>query len=66
MKNRHLHARLLEDEYKALRQAADVAGLTVSEYVRNVLLRDRQALSQEELLSKVDVRIAALSATPGR
>lgn len=61
MKSHHLRARLPEDEYLALKISADVAGLTISEHVRNVILRDRLALSQEQFMSKIDTRLAAVS-----
>jgi len=64
MKNRHLRARLPEDEYNALKIAADVAGLTISEHVRNVILRDQQAFNQKQLLAEIDGKFAALSIPP--
>lgn len=64
MKDHHLRARLPRDEYLKLKANADAVGLTLSEYVRNVLMRDRQALEQEQFLAQVDARLAALSAAP--
>lgn len=60
MKDRHLRARLPQAEYLDLKSAADGVGLTLSEHVRCVLLRDRQALGQEQFLAKIDARLAAL------
>jgi hypothetical protein len=64
MKNHHLRARLPENEYLLLKVAADKEGLTLSEYVRNVFLRDKQALTQEQLIAKIDVRLSAISHIP--
>lgn len=64
MKNRHLRARLPDDEYLKLQADADMAGLTVSEHVRCVLQRDRQALSQEKLLASIDARLNRISLPP--
>jgi hypothetical protein len=60
MKTRHLRARLPDEEYRAIQVSADSAGLTLSEHVRNLILRDRQALSQEQLLVKIDAKLAAI------
>ena len=60
MKNRHLRARLPDDEYLLLKEAADKEGLTISEHVRNVFLRDRQALSQEQFMTKIDAKLTAI------
>lgn len=64
MKECHLRARLPGDEYLALKKAADEEGLTISEYVRNVFLRDRLALSQEMFLAKIDIMLASISQPP--
>lgn len=63
MKNCHLRARLPEAEFSALKTAADRAGLSISEYVRCVLLRDQQALGQEQFLQAMERKLAASSAT---
>lgn len=65
MKDRHLRARLPEAEYLDLKVAADRAGLTLSEHVRNVLLRDRQALGQEQFLMRIEAKIVAPNAANG-
>lgn len=64
MKIRHLRARLPDEEYMALRISADAVGLTLSEHVRNLILRDRQALNQEQFLAKIDARLTAMSRAP--
>ena len=64
MKDHHLRARLPGDEYAALKKDADAQGLTISEYVRNVILCHRQALAQEQFLAQVGTTLAALSAAP--
>lgn len=61
MKDRHLRARLPEIEYTKLKIDADAVGLTISEHVRCVLLRDRQAFQQEEFLTKIDAKFACFS-----
>lgn len=61
MKDRHLRARLPEIEYVKLKIDADEVGLTISEHVRCVLLRDRQALQQEDFLAKIDAKLACIS-----
>lgn len=64
MKDRHLRARLPEIEYAKLKKDADAIGLTISEHVRCVLLRDRQAFQQEDFLAKIDVKLASISSVP--
>jgi hypothetical protein len=64
MKNRHLRARLPQEEYQPLKIAADRAGMTLSEYVRCVLVRDRQALEQEQFLAKIDARLSGVLRAP--
>jgi hypothetical protein len=64
MKDCHLRARIPNDEYLNLKIAADRFGLTLSEYVRNVLLRDRQALTQEQFLIKIDAKLTTISQAP--
>jgi hypothetical protein len=64
VKDQHLRARLPRDEYLKLKADADAVGLTISEHARNVLLRDRQAMTQEEFLGKIDSKFAALPAAP--
>jgi len=60
MKNRHLRARLPEEEYRALQAEADAAGLTLSEYVRTLFLRNRQALGQEQFLASIEAKLAVM------
>ena len=64
MKNRHLRARLPEEEYRALKIAADRDSLTVSEYVRCVIARDQQVLDQKQLLTEIDKKLATVSRLP--
>jgi uncharacterized protein (DUF1778 family) len=64
MKDHHLRARLPGDEYQALKKDADGQGLTISEFVRNVILCHRQAVAQEQFLAQVGNTLAALSAAP--
>lgn len=64
MKNRHLRARLPEDEYRALQIDADVVGLTLSEHIRNALLRDRMAHSQEQFIDRLDAKLAMIQHAP--
>ena len=54
MKDRHLRARLPDDEYSTLKKDADAQGLTISALVRNIILCHRQALDQEQFLIKID------------
>ena len=53
MKTAILKARLSREEYEALRERADAAGLTLSEQVRAILARDRQAVGVEAALAQV-------------
>lgn len=64
MKDRHLRARLPEGEYLSIKIAADRSGLTLSEHVRCVLIRDRQALSQEQFLAKIETNLAGITHAP--
>jgi hypothetical protein len=61
MKDRFIRSRLPDDEYRLVKIAADRLGLTLSEHIRCVLVRDRQALSQEQFLAKIDSKLSALS-----
>lgn len=61
-KDQHLRARLPVDEKRKVVADADAAGLTTSEHVRCILLRDRQALSQEQLLEKQEQFLAEIDA----
>ncbi|MET3138205.1 hypothetical protein AAKU61_002571 [Undibacterium sp. GrIS 1.2] len=63
MKDRHLRARLPGAEYTALKIAADLSGLTISEHVRCVLQRDQQALEQGDVLAKIDAKLACIAPT---
>lgn len=60
MKNHHLRARLPDDEYLKLKEDADAEGLTLSEHVRNALLRDRVSFSQEQFMARIDAKLAAI------
>jgi len=60
MRTHFLKTRLSPAENRALNSAADVAGLTVSEYVRTVLARDREAISVEAQMSKLDAKLRTL------
>lgn len=61
MKNCHLRARLPEAEYATLKTAADESGLSISEYVRCVLVRDHQALGQVQFLEAIENKLSANS-----
>ena len=64
MKIAILKARLAREEYEALRAQADAAGLTISEQVRVILARDRQAIGVETVLSQVQAMLPARAAHP--
>ena len=64
MKTRHLRARLPDDEYLALQTSADAVGLTLSEHVRNTILQDRQALTQDRFMAQLELRLNAISRAP--
>lgn len=61
MKDRYLRARLPEIEYLDVKIAADRAGLTLSEHVRCVLVRDRQADGQENFLAKISAKLVGFT-----
>jgi hypothetical protein len=58
-KVRYLKARLTTGEYEALKALADAAGLTVSEYVRSVLAKEREAEEIEATLARIEAQLAA-------
>jgi ribosomal protein L12E/L44/L45/RPP1/RPP2 len=62
MKLRHLKARLSEAEYQALVECADAAGLTISEYARTVLARDRERMDVEAVLADIRAQLASAAA----
>lgn len=71
MKLCQLKARLSVVEYRELKTCADAAGLSISEYVRTVLARERQALGIEDVLSEFRTMLAVPKAEstpshPGR
>ena len=55
MRTKHLRARLPEAEYASIKSDSDRNGLTISEHVRTVLAAHKLALSQEALMSKIEV-----------
>ena len=65
--DKYLKVRLPAAEYQQLAQEADLAGMTVSSYVRRSLQQQRQTLLLEDVLAKLDARLstpAAPSAPP--
>lgn len=61
MKTAILKARLSREEYEALREQADAAGLSLSEHVRAILARERQAVGVEEALAQVRAMLPAVA-----
>jgi hypothetical protein len=55
----HLKARLTQAEYQALVARADAAGLTISEYARTVLARDRERVDIEAVLADMRAQLAS-------
>lgn len=54
----HLKARLTQAEYQALVARADAAGLTISEYARAVLARDRERADIDTVLADMRAQLA--------
>lgn len=54
MRTHYLKTRLTPAENRALSKDADEAGLTVSEYVRTVLMREREAISVDALVTRLE------------
>ena len=61
LKLRHLKARLSEPEYQTLVERSDAAGLTISEYARTVLARDRERMDMQDVLADIRAELAASS-----
>lgn len=58
MKLRHLKARLSEVEYQTLVKRADAEGMTISEYARAVLARDRVSTDVQTVLADMRTQLA--------
>lgn len=54
MRTHYLKTRLTPGENRALLRDADEAGLTVSEYVRTILMREREAISIDRLVARLE------------
>lgn len=55
----HLKARLTQAEYQSLIARADSAGMTISEYARTVLARDREHVDIDAVLADMRAQLAA-------
>ena len=66
MRAHYLKVRLTADEERALARSAGDQGLTVSEFVRALLAREREALTLDATLARIEARLAAppVSAVP--
>ncbi|WP_215796674.1 plasmid mobilization protein [Paludibacterium yongneupense] len=65
VRTHYLKTRLSPAENRALSRDADEAGLTVSEYVRTILMREREAVSIDRLVARLDQMLTE-HATQGR